>query len=107
MPLTPSHDAKRHAGRHAALWRAGLAGALVCLSPLALAQSRAPAPTPPAAAPAEAPPVAGVWFDDTEKGAVELRPCGGAICGHIVWLREPTDANGAHRRDLHNPDPAK
>jgi uncharacterized protein (DUF2147 family) len=56
---------------------------------------------------AENPPVAGVWFDDTARGAVELRPCGGGICGHIVWLKEPTDANGAHRTDIYNPDPTK
>lgn len=106
MSSTPSHRSTRRAGARTALWGAGLAGALACLSPLALAQSRPPAPPPPAAT-AEVPPVAGVWFDDTARGAVELRPCGTALCGHIVWLKEPTDANGAHRTDIYNPDPAK
>ena len=27
-------------------------------------------------------------------------PCGGALCGKLVWLREP-------RKDTKNPDPAK
>ena len=51
--------------------------------------------------------MAGVWFDDTARGAVELRPCPAGLCGHIVWLKEPTDANGAPRTDAYNPDPSK
>lgn len=65
-------------------------------------------PAPPAVPP---PAEAGVWFDDTGKGAVEIRRCGadGAaqqlLCGNIVWLKEPTGQNGQPLTDGYNPDP--
>jgi uncharacterized protein (DUF2147 family) len=51
--------------------------------------------------------VSGIWYDDTGKGAVELKPCGNSICGYIVWLKEPNDAKGAPLTDGYNPDAAK
>jgi uncharacterized protein (DUF2147 family) len=48
--------------------------------------------------------ISGVWYDDTGKGAVELKPCGAGICGHIYWLREPNDKNGQPLTDGYNPD---
>lgn len=47
----------------------------------------------------------GVWLDDTGKGAVEIRTCGNKLCGHIVWLKEPTDAQGLPLVDGYNPNP--
>jgi uncharacterized protein (DUF2147 family) len=49
----------------------------------------------------------GLWYDDTGKGAVEILPCGQALCGRIVWLREPLSNAGKPLTDRHNPEPAK
>lgn len=52
-------------------------------------------------------PESGVWYDDTGKGAVEIQPCGNALCGRIVWLKEPKNAAGQMLTDKLNPEPAK
>jgi len=55
---------------------------------------------PSAAGPREA----GVWYDDTGKGAVQIEICGGSkLCGRIVWLREPLNAQGEPLTDKNNP----
>jgi uncharacterized protein (DUF2147 family) len=36
--------------------------------------------------------VTGVWIDHTGQGAVEIQPCGGQMCGRVIWLKNP-----AHR----------
>lgn len=62
----------------------------------------------PSAAPgdaAEAPPEQGLWYDDTGDGAVEIAPCGGRLCGHVVWLKNPIGSNGQPLHDLYNPEP--
>ncbi len=48
--------------------------------------------------------IEGVWYDDTGKGAVEIRPCGRKLCGHIVWLKDPIDKNGRPLIDDLNPN---
>lgn len=55
---------------------------------------------------AAAPPKeAGVWFDDTGKGAVRIEPCGGdKLCGRIVWLKEQVNEQGEVLTDKRNPD---
>lgn len=50
---------------------------------------------------------AGVWIDDTGKGAVEIFPCGAKLCGKIVWLMEPLNAKGEPKHDIYNPNPEK
>ena len=30
----------------------------------------------------------GVWIDHTGRGAVEITPCGDALCGRVVWLKD-------------------
>ncbi len=60
-------------------------------------------PAPGANLPAEA----GVWYDDTGKGAVEIAPCGGNLCGHIVWLNQPLNKEGQPLRDIYNPEPSR
>lgn len=41
----------------------------------------------------------GVWVDDTGRGAVEIKSCGGDnLCGHVVWVRDAKDANGCGRQ---------
>lgn len=58
------------------------------------------------AAPPVDPKEAGIWFDDTGKGAVQLFTCGTKLCGRIVWLKEPLNAEGKPLHDKLNPDPA-
>ncbi len=78
--------------------RAGsIAAALLCLLPL---PSRAVETQ-------SSNPFLGIWFDDTGKGAVEIRDCGRRLCGHIVWLREPNDATGRPLTDAYNPEPSQ
>ena len=48
--------------------------------------------------------IAGLWYDDSGRGAVELMPCGTQFCGRIAWLKQPTNQNGGPLRDLNNPD---
>lgn len=72
------------------------------------------APAKPAAAVTAqppGPPETGIWFDDTGKGAVEIRPCAdtgdakGQLCGRIVWLKEPNNDKGEPLTDGNNPEP--
>lgn len=46
----------------------------------------------------------GVWLID-EKAAVQIFDCNGLMCGSILWLYKPRDAQGQLDRDKHNPDP--
>lgn len=51
--------------------------------------------------------IAGNWATRGFGSVVQLRPCTGApetMCGAIVWLWEPSDAQGHPRMDNHNPD---
>ena len=36
----------------------------------------------------------GVWIDHTGRGGVEIRDCGGALCGRVVWVKDATNAKG-------------
>lgn len=49
----------------------------------------------------------GVWIDHTGRGAVEIGPCGKALCGRIVWLKEPNDKYGRPLTDGNNPKAAQ
>ncbi|MEZ5899604.1 MAG: DUF2147 domain-containing protein [Hyphomicrobiaceae bacterium] len=41
----------------------------------------------------------GVWVDNTGRGAVEIKPCGGnSLCGHVVWVRSAKDQSGCGRQ---------
>lgn len=51
----------------------------------------------PAAAAAASEPT-GVWLNDTGRGAIEIKPCGGALCGHVVWVKDGSDAKGCGRQ---------
>ena len=49
---------------------------------------------------------AGVWFDETGKGAVKIEVCGGdKLCGRIVWLKDLVNDQGEVLTDKNNPDP--
>lgn len=43
---------------------------------------------------------AGTWARPSGTSQIRISPCGDALCGKIVWLKEP-------RNDVNNPDPAK
>jgi uncharacterized protein (DUF2147 family) len=47
----------------------------------------------------------GRWYAEGGAAQVEIRPCGGALCGEVVWLRSPFDEHGCVQRDRWNPDP--
>ncbi len=40
----------------------------------------------------------GVWLNDTGRGAVEIKPCGSALCGRVVWLRDEKDSKGCGKQ---------
>lgn len=48
----------------------------------------------------------GVWADEDGQSNIEIAPCGDALCGRIVWLKEPFDASGKAQTDINNPDPS-
>ena len=53
-------------------------------------------------------PEQGVWLNDTGEGAVEIYICtdnANRLCGRIVWLKEPLNAEGKPKRDRYNPAP--
>ncbi|MEO1282256.1 MAG: DUF2147 domain-containing protein [Pseudomonadota bacterium] len=52
-------------------------------------------------------PEIGIWYDDTGKGAVEIKPCGPQFCGHIVWLSNPNNDKGQPLKDIYNPEPTR
>ncbi|UYZ60344.1 DUF2147 domain-containing protein [Hymenobacter latericus] len=49
----------------------------------------------------------GVWADEQGESHIELYRCGEQLCGKIVNLQQPNDAEGHPRLDVHNPDPKK
>lgn len=55
----------------------------------------------------------GIWFNNSGKGAVEIRPCATSgrdankLCGFIVWLKNPNFKNGKPLFDGYNTDPSK
>lgn len=51
---------------------------------------------------------AGVWLTQSGDAKVKVHHCGDALCGRVVWLKEPIDkATGKPQRDDKNVDPAQ
>jgi uncharacterized protein (DUF2147 family) len=48
----------------------------------------------------------GIWLDDTGRGAVEIKPCGDALCGNVVWVKASTDASGCGKQIIGGVTPA-
>ena len=48
------------------------------------------------------PDIFGTWMTKDGKSHVEIAPCEGEICGKIVWLKEPLDADGQPKLDKRN-----
>jgi uncharacterized protein (DUF2147 family) len=40
----------------------------------------------------------GVWMNDTGRGAIEIKDCGGKLCGHVVWVKDASDTKGCGRQ---------
>lgn len=51
--------------------------------------------------------VLGVWLNPKATTRVRISPCGAALCGNIVWLKDPNNPQtGEPLTDRNNPDPA-
>ncbi len=46
----------------------------------------------------------GVWADENGDSNIRIAPCGNALCGNVVWLKDPNDETGRPKTDLYNPD---
>jgi uncharacterized protein (DUF2147 family) len=44
----------------------------------------------------------GVWIDHTGRGAVEIKDCSGALCGHVVWVKDPKHLNTCRNQIIGN-----
>ena len=52
----------------------------------------------------------GIWYTKDQESIIRVHPCGDSAdlyCGTLVWLKEPTEADGAPKLDKYNPDAAK
>ena len=50
----------------------------------------------------------GNWLTQTGTSRIRVADCGGALCGTIVWLKEPNDPDtGKPKTDKNNSDAAK
>lgn len=48
----------------------------------------------------------GVWINDTGRGAIEIKPCGEALCGNVVWVKDQADSKGCGKQILGDVAPA-
>lgn len=49
----------------------------------------------------------GTWYTEGGDSQVRINKCGGALCGALVWLKNPNDANGHPKTDRENADASK
>ena len=58
--------------------------------------------------PARAADPLGTWYTADKDSQVRITNCGGALCGSLVWLKEPNDpATGRPKTDKNNADASK
>jgi uncharacterized protein (DUF2147 family) len=56
-------------------------------------------------APARAADPFGTWLTEDQKGKIRIVNCGGALCGTLVWMKEPLDPDTKQpRTDKNNKD---
>jgi uncharacterized protein (DUF2147 family) len=49
--------------------------------------------------------VAGLWLTEKGDARIQVSPCGNALCGKVMWLRDPIDpATGRPQTDSKNPN---
>ena len=81
-----------------AMFRVRLIAVLLAVAPLALGS-----------APAQNQSILGVWWTEENKGRVEIFNCPApeqGLCGKIIWLTQPNDAEGRPQTDKKNKDPS-
>ncbi|WP_187435892.1 DUF2147 domain-containing protein [Bradyrhizobium hipponense] len=79
---------RSHLARH-------LLAALLSIAPLGNAEA------------AKAVDAAGVWLTQSGDAKIKVSHCGTALCGRVVWLKEPLDKKtGKPQLDDRNADPA-
>jgi uncharacterized protein (DUF2147 family) len=50
----------------------------------------------------------GTWYTGDKESQVRIVNCGGALCGNLMWLKEPNDpATGRPKTDKNNADASK
>ncbi|HYS49886.1 MAG TPA: DUF2147 domain-containing protein [Xanthobacteraceae bacterium] len=50
----------------------------------------------------------GTWLTENGRSRVRVSDCGGAVCGTIIWLKEPNDPDtGKAKTDKNNTDESK
>ena len=50
----------------------------------------------------------GTWYTGDKEGQVRIVNCGGALCGTLIWLKEPNDPDtGRPKTDKNNADASK
>jgi uncharacterized protein (DUF2147 family) len=50
----------------------------------------------------------GTWLTQSGDSRIKLSDCGGAVCGTLIWMKEPNDAaTGKPKTDKKNSDEAK
>ena len=84
-----------HRSVHTALWPVLVAG----ISLLAMSAVAEAAASPD-----------GIWYTKGQESIIKVHPCGAdadALCGTLVWLKEPKEADGSAKVDKLNKDPAK
>lgn len=50
-----------------------------------------------------------IWLTENKRAKVKIDHCkdnAQALCGEIIWLKEPKNEKGQDKTDVHNPDPA-
>jgi uncharacterized protein (DUF2147 family) len=47
----------------------------------------------------------GIWINDTGRGAIEIKHCGDALCGNVVWVKNEADMNGCGKQIIGNVSP--
>jgi uncharacterized protein (DUF2147 family) len=47
-----------------------------------------------------APDPTGIWMNDTGRGAIEIKNCGKALCGNVVWVKSAADQSGCGKQIL-------
>lgn len=63
---------------------------------------------PKLAGPALAAEPVGTWYTGDKESQVRIVNCGSALCGSLVWLKEPNDpATGRPKTDKNNADASK
>ena len=61
-----------------------------------------------ASGPARAADPLGTWYTADKDSQVRITNCGGALCGALIWLKEPNDpSTGRPKTDKNNADASK